>query len=104
MSVEELSSVIVINIINVDCTESEADVNNNKDEKENHDINNHVGHGDDDRPSLSPHKASLEKRNNCYTFHHQIESFRLCDKIDITLLIKLTRIITVSICSNVLPF
>ena len=60
VSVEELSSVIIINIIDVNSTKREADVNDDKYEEENHDIDNHIGHWDDDGSSLPPHQASLK--------------------------------------------
>ena len=63
VSVEELSSVIVINIIDVDCTKRKADVNDNKDEEENQNIDNHVGHWDNDGSSLPPHQAGLKRMN-----------------------------------------
>ena len=55
MRVEKHSSVVIIHVIDVDCTKGEADVNNDKDEEENQNIHNHVGHGDDEWTSLTPH-------------------------------------------------
>ena len=57
--VEELSPVVVINFVNIHNHQGEADVDNNEDEEEDEDVNDHVGHGDDNRPGLSPHQTSL---------------------------------------------
>ena len=62
VGVEELSPVVIINLVDVDNNEGEADVDNDKDEEEDQDINDHVRHGDDDRPRLSPHEPCLR---NC---------------------------------------
>ena len=53
--VEKHSSVVIIHVIDVDCAKCKADVDNDKDEEEYQNINNHVGHGDDDWASLTPH-------------------------------------------------
>ena len=55
MVVEKHSSVVIIHVIDVDCAKCKADVDNDKDEEENQNITNHVGHGDDDWASLTPH-------------------------------------------------
>ena len=55
MAVEELGSVIVIHFVDVDGDQGEADVDNDEDEEKHEHVNDHVGHGDDDRANLSPH-------------------------------------------------
>ena len=57
--VEELGPVVVINLVNIDNHQGEADVDDNEDKEEDEYINDHVGHGDDNRPRLSPHETSL---------------------------------------------
>merc|ERR1719187_2829000 len=57
--IEKLSSVVVINRVDVDCTQSETEINNDEDEKKDQHIDNHVGHGNDDWSSLPPHQATL---------------------------------------------
>ena len=59
MRIEELSSVVVINLVDIDNHQGEADVDDNEDKEEDEYINDHVGHGDDNRPRLSPHETSL---------------------------------------------
>ena len=59
MGVEELSPVVIVNLVDLDNNEGETDVDNDKDEEEHQDINDHVRHGDDDRTSLSPHEPCL---------------------------------------------
>ena len=59
MTVEELSSVIVIHLVHVHSDQGEADVHNHKDEEEHQHVNDHVCHGDDDGSSLSPHQTCL---------------------------------------------
>ena len=63
MCVEKLGPVVVVHRVDIDCAEGETDVNDDKDEEEDHHINDHVGHGDDDGSGLPPHQASLEKKN-----------------------------------------
>ena len=59
MGVEELRPVIIVNLVDIDNHQGEADVNNDKYEEEDQDINDHVCHRDDDRSSLSPHEPCL---------------------------------------------
>ena len=56
------SPVFPIDIIDIDCAESERDVNNDKNEEKNHDIKDHVGHADDDWTGLAPHETHLAKK------------------------------------------
>ncbi len=50
---------ILIYLVDVDDAEGEADVYDDEDEKEDEDVNDHVGHADDDGSSLSPHQPAL---------------------------------------------
>ena len=56
------SPVFPIDIINIDCAESERNVNNDKNEEKDHDIKDHVGHADDDWTGLTPHETHLVKK------------------------------------------
>ena len=55
MRVEELGPVIIIDFVNIHSDQGEADVDNDEDEEKHEHVNDHVGHGDDDRANLSPH-------------------------------------------------
>lgn len=57
--VEELCPVLIVDAVDVDRAQGEADVDNDEDEEEDKDVNNHVAHGDDDRPDRSVHQPSL---------------------------------------------
>ena len=58
--IEKLSSIIVINLVDINRHQSEADVDNHENEEENQDIDNHVGHGDYNGSGLTPHETSLK--------------------------------------------
>ena len=49
VGVEELSPVVIVNLVDIDNDEGEADVDNDKDEEEHQDITDHVRHGNDDQ-------------------------------------------------------
>ena len=57
----EASPVFIIDTVDVDSTEGEADVDNEEDEEEDDDIHNHVAHRDDDRARLSVHQPRLQQ-------------------------------------------
>ena len=61
VGVEELRPVVIVNLVDIDNHQGEADIDDDKDEEEDQDINDHVGHGDDDRSRLSPHEPCLNK-------------------------------------------
>ena len=50
-------------LVDVDDAEGEADVHDDKDEKEDEHVDDHVGHADDDRTRLPPHQTKLKTRN-----------------------------------------
>ncbi len=54
-----LHESILTHLVYVDDAEGEADVDDDEDEKENEDVNDHVGHADDDGSSLPPHQPPL---------------------------------------------
>ena len=49
VGVEELSPVVIVNLVDVDNNEGETEVDNDKDEEEHQDITDHVRHGNDDQ-------------------------------------------------------
>ena len=61
VGVEELGPVVIVNLVDINNHQGEADVDNDEDEEEDQDINDHVRHGDDDGARLSPHQSSLHK-------------------------------------------
>ena len=59
VGVEELRPVVIVDLVDIDNHQGEADVDNDEDEEEDQNVNDHVGHGDDDRASLPPHEPCL---------------------------------------------
>jgi hypothetical protein len=51
-------------LVDVDSTEGEADVYDDEDEEEDENINDHVGHADDDGSCLPPHQPSLHHHSS----------------------------------------
>ena len=55
MSVEIFRSIIRINTVNMHHTQSERNVDNDKNEQKDQNVQNHVRHTNDDWSSLPPH-------------------------------------------------
>ncbi len=51
--------VVVVDVVDVDGAEGEWDVDDDEDEEKDHDVEDHVGHADDDRTRLAPHQTDL---------------------------------------------
>ena len=60
MGVEVWSPGVWVNIIDINGCDSEWDIDNKEEEKEYDDIVHHVGYADYDRPSGTPHQATLD--------------------------------------------
>ena len=71
VAVEKLGPVVVVDLVHVDSDQSEAGVDYQEDEEEDEDVNDHVGHGDDDWTSLSPHQPSLKSICNKIIINQQ---------------------------------
>ena len=55
LEVQKNWPVVVVDVVDVDGAERERDVDDDEDEEEDHDVEDHVGHADDDRTRLTPH-------------------------------------------------
>ena len=55
MRIEKLRPVIRVHIVNMNHTQSERNVNNDKNEQKDQNVQDHVGHANDNRSSLPPH-------------------------------------------------
>ena len=61
MRIEMTSSFIAINIVDLNHAQGEGNVDNDENEKEHHDVKDHVGHANDYGSSLSPHQTDLNR-------------------------------------------
>ena len=58
-SVEMLGPIHIISTVNVNHAQSERNVDDDKDQEENQDVQDHVRHANDDWTRGSPHQSSL---------------------------------------------
>ena len=54
-----LLPVLIIDTVDIDGAEGEADVDDDEDKEEDKDVHHHVAHRDDDRSNLPVHQADL---------------------------------------------
>ena len=75
--------VLIVDTVDVDGAEGEADVDDDKDEEEDKDVHHHVAHGDDDGSYLPVHQPNLGKEK---------ESLNLIERVSVACAQKSSRL------------